>query len=77
MGRVSLLGGPPTPFIKWRFGLALLGLRCMSMYISFSTSSESKFHLNLCTNFIILYKFKLIQIKLFKNLAMVDKWYGK
>ena len=38
MGRASLLGGgggrgPPTPFIKRRFGPASLGLRSGSMYM--------------------------------------------
>ena len=45
MGRVSLWaellywGGPPTPFIKWRFGPTPLGLRSGPMYMSFSTPS--------------------------------------
>ena len=34
MGRASLLGGPPTPFVKRRFGPAPLGLRFGPMYMS-------------------------------------------
>ena len=39
MGRASLLGGPPTLFIKQRFRPAPLDLCSRPMYMSFSTPS--------------------------------------